>query len=69
MASIEITFALQAAPALEIVWRNPNRLPVQLRRHSFEHSVYTVQEFVHDGPIGHWSKLAEFEVAVGGRAA
>ena len=73
MNIIEITFGLKveekAVPSLEIAWRNPNPVPLHQRRHSFDDSVYTVQEFVLDGPTGHWSKLAEFEVAVGGRAA
>jgi len=58
---------------LEIVWRNPDRMRPNRRRHSFERAgeraLYILQEFVEDGKAGHWAKVSDFEVVVGGRAA
>jgi len=57
------------AATLEIVWRNPNRVRSHRRRHSFEaageRALYILQEFV----AGHWMKISDLEIVVGGRAA
>ncbi len=56
-----------------IVWRNPNQVRRNRRRHSFEstdeHALYILQEFVLDGQTGHWTTISGLEVVVGGRAA
>ena len=58
---------------LEIVWRNPLRLCSSRRRHKFvrkgEQGLYILEEFVHDGYLGHWSTLSNLEVLAGGKVA
>ena len=60
-------------PALAIVWRNPNPVPVRHWRHNFERAdegaLYTLQEYVEDGEFGYWATISNLEVMVGGRAA
>jgi hypothetical protein len=57
---------------LEIAWRNPNAVSARSWRRRFErereHSLYVLQEFVHDGYIGHWATISNLEVVEGGRA-
>jgi len=59
--------------AMGIVWRNPNQVRRNRRRHSVErageHAIYLQQEFVQDGELGHWATISGFEVVPGGRAA
>jgi hypothetical protein len=59
--------------AMEIVWRNPNAVRRQRRRHSFERAGkrvrYILQEFVEDGQTGYWTTLSGLEVVLGGRIA
>ncbi|HXZ79178.1 MAG TPA: hypothetical protein VEG30_04555 [Terriglobales bacterium] len=57
--------------SLEIVWRNPNPVSTNRRRHSFEPVTrcYIQQEFVYDGRLGYWMTLSDLEIVVGGRAA
>ncbi len=59
--------------SMGIVWRNPNQVRRNPRRQCIEHAgesvVYTLQEFVRDGELGHWATISGFEVVVGGRAA
>ena len=56
-----------------IVWRNPDQVRRNRRRHSFEPTgkgaLYILQEFVEDGQSGHWATISGLEVVVGGRAA
>jgi hypothetical protein len=58
--------------ALEIVWRNPNRVRGR-RRHTVacgdDQCLYVLQEFVHDDHLGHWATISRLEVMSGGRAA
>jgi hypothetical protein len=72
MSPIEITIAIkavEAAPALAIVWRNPNQVSAHRRRHNFKQAVCTMQEFVEDGRLGYWTTIGDLEVLAGGRAA
>ncbi len=59
--------------SMGIVWRNPNQVRRNRRRHSVEcageHAIYILQEFVQDGELGHWATISGLEVVVGGRAA
>lgn len=63
----------QTPMALEIVWRNPNPVPVYQRRHNSEHTaerdLYTLQEFIQDGELSYWVTIYSLEVVVGGAAA
>jgi hypothetical protein len=56
-----------------IVWRNPNQVRHNRRRHSLEcageHTLYILQEFVQEGALGHWATISGLEVVLGGRAA
>ena len=70
---LENPTGLENPTALEIVWRNPNPLPVHKRRHNSEHTeerdLYTLQEFVQDGDLSYWVTISSLEVVVGGAAA
>ena len=68
-----ITTGSDLVETLEIVWRNRDGMRPNRRRHSFEcageRALYILQEFVEDGKAGHWAKITDLEVVVGGRAA
>jgi hypothetical protein len=70
---LQILAGTKRTASPEIIWRNPNRLRAQRRRHSFEpasgRSLYLVQEFVEAGESGFWSTISDLEVVSGGRAA
>jgi hypothetical protein len=72
MTPIEIC-GRKSAPALEIVWRNPETVRPTRRYHSFrrasQSAVYVVQELVQDGRFGFWATISDLEVLAGGRAA
>jgi hypothetical protein len=63
----------QNVTTMGIVWRNPNQVRRNRRRHSVErageHTIYILQEFVQDGELAHWATISGLEVVVGGRAA
>jgi hypothetical protein len=68
-----ITSGSNQVKTLEIVWRNVSGMRRNPRRHSFEcageRALYILQEFVEDGRAGHWARISDLEVVVGGRAA
>jgi hypothetical protein len=63
----------KSAPALQIVWRNPETVRPHRRYHSFrrepESAFYIVQELVQDGRFGFWATISDLEVVAGGSAA
>jgi hypothetical protein len=58
---------------LEIVWRNPAPISARRRRQSVpragDRALYLLQEFVHEGDLGHWTTISDLEVVAGGRVA
>jgi hypothetical protein len=58
---------------LEIVWRNPDPVRHQSRRHSSkrerDRTLYILQEFVTRGNLSYWTTLSALEMLAGGRAA
>ena len=55
------------------VWRNPQPVKASPRKQrldkSIDHALYILQEFVEDGCLGYWTRVCDFEVLSGGRAA
>jgi hypothetical protein len=73
MTALEITSESKNISKLEIVWRNPNPVPVNRRCYCLESAgerpLYIQEEFLDDGHFGYWTTISDLEVMKGGRAA
>lgn len=73
MTPMEIICGRKSAPALQIVWRNPEIVRPYRRYHNLHQAaksaIYAVQELVEGGRFGFWATISDLEIVAGGRAA